>query len=265
MPRTKSNPSLKTSRQRKKMMRGVKVFHADHGISQTQMEYIVSRLRATAPQGFFIQQFTLPRGKGTVPNAMWGPAAGDAPVPESKVHYIDRAGRGWEDRMIDLPPRPVNYGQAIGIRDGDSFTLFTVYGGPLAPQNPADPGNHDVAGSQKFWKQHALSSHQWAKANPFWVSPAGDAAYLSEKSHAAYKGKHPSRGHVPRFMDHHMREKAPREELPPGFDLVPEEGIDSRGREQTRYLVFRHGEDTGKYAGSWNRAALIARRLARKG
>jgi hypothetical protein len=142
------------------------VFHADHGISAKQMEYIKKFLLKQAPQGFFIKQYKLPKSLGTVTNAMYGPAAGDRPVSESKVHYMDRAGRGWEDRMVDLPPRPVNYGQVIGVRDGDSFTLYTVYGGPLSPQNPADPGNQDVAGSKKFWKQHALSSHQWAAAKP---------------------------------------------------------------------------------------------------
>jgi hypothetical protein len=159
-----ANPS---KRQRKKVAGRTswKVFHADHGISTKQMDYIKKFLLKSMPQGFSIQQFTLPRSLGAVPNAMYGPAAGDGPVPESQVHYMDRSGRGWEDRMVDLPPRPVNYGQVIGIREGNAFTLFTVYGGPLAPQNAADPGNHDVAGSKKFWKQHALSSHQWAKAN----------------------------------------------------------------------------------------------------
>jgi hypothetical protein len=159
-----ANPS---ARQRKKAKQWT-VYHADHGIDPKQMAYIKKFLRKSAPQGFFIKQYRFPKsqGLGTVPNAMWGPASGDAAVPESQVHYMDRAGRGWEDRMIDRPPRPVNYGQVIGVRKGDSFTLFTVYGGPLAPQNAADPDNHDAAGSKKFWKQHALSSQQWAKANP---------------------------------------------------------------------------------------------------
>ena len=156
-----SNPS---KRQRKKVANRTswKVFHADHGISPKQMDYIKKFLLKSMPQGFSIKQFTLPRSLGAVPNAMYGPAAGDGPVPESQVHYMDRSGRGWEDRMVDLPPRPVNYGQVIGIREGNAFTLFTVYGGPLAPQNPADPTNQDAAGSKKFWKQHALSSRQWS-------------------------------------------------------------------------------------------------------
>ncbi len=185
-----------------------KVFHADHGISSRQMAYIKKFLRGSMAQGFSITEFTLPKSYGTVPNAMWGPAAGDAPVSESQVHYMDRSGRGWEDRMVDLPPRPVNYGQVIGVRDGDDFTLFTVYGGPLAPQNPADPGNQDVVGSKRFWRQHALSSHQWAAAknNPVWVSPGGVAGHLSGESYDRYRKKHPTRGRVPSFMERQVRQ-----------------------------------------------------------
>jgi hypothetical protein len=55
----------------------------------------------------------------------------------------------------------VDYVQAIGVREGDDFKLFTVYGGPLAPQHPDDPGCRDVPAAKKFWSQHALSLEQW--------------------------------------------------------------------------------------------------------
>jgi hypothetical protein len=167
-----SNPS---ARQRKKAKQWT-IYHADHGIDPRQIAYIKKFLLKSAPQGFFIKQWRFPRsqGLGTVLNAMWGPASGDRAVPESQVHYKPRGDRPWADRMIDRPPRPVNYGQALGIRDGDSFTLFTVYGGPLAPLNPADPDNQDVAGAKKFWKNHALSSHQWeAGQNPAFTPRPG--------------------------------------------------------------------------------------------
>jgi hypothetical protein len=137
------------------------IYHADHGITPGQMKHIQAKLVKGMPQGFSIQKVTIPAKLGPVPNALYGPSSGDAPVPEKAVHYLDRAGRGWKDRMVDLPVRPINYVQVIGIREGDAFTLFTVYGGPLAPQNPADPGNQDAAGSARWWAQHALSSRQW--------------------------------------------------------------------------------------------------------
>jgi len=137
------------------------VFHADHGINKDQLDFIKGVLNTEAPEGFFIKQVTLPPELGTVPNALYGPESGDAPVSESHVHYVDRAGRGWLDRMIDRPPRPVSYVQVIGVRAGDDFTIYTIYGGPLAPRNPADPTNPDPEGSKQWWSQHALSSHQW--------------------------------------------------------------------------------------------------------
>jgi hypothetical protein len=156
----------RTSRQKKKLSSRFTVFHADHGIKPAQMRHIQSRLEDMAPQGFFIKQVIIPKRLGPVPNALYGPASGDAPVSESEVRYMDRSGRGWEDRMVDLPVRPDDKVQAIGIRNGDEFTLFTVYGGPLAPQNPADPGNPDPEGAKRWWSQHALSTQQWAQTNP---------------------------------------------------------------------------------------------------
>ena len=159
----RQNPN---KRIRKKHGKAFTVFHADHGISTKQMQHIQKVLKARAPQGFFIKQVSIPKRLGPVPNALYGPDSGDRPVSEGQVHYMDRAGRGWEDRMIDAPVRPINYVQTIGIREGDKFTLFTVYGGPLAPQNPADPNNPDPEGARKWWSEHALSSQQWAGKNP---------------------------------------------------------------------------------------------------
>jgi hypothetical protein len=167
----KKNPP-RTKRQRKKQGGRFTVYHADHGIKPAQMRFIQERLDATAPQGFFLKQINIPKRLGPVPNALYGPAAGDKAVRESKkVHYMDRSGRGWKDRMVDLPVRPWHYVQAIGMRDGNKFTLFTVYGGPLAERHPDDPTNPDPEGSRKFWSQHALSSQQWAKGNSFQTFP----------------------------------------------------------------------------------------------
>jgi len=139
------------------------VYHADHGINEAQLDYIEETLVKSAPQGFFIKEVRFPKRLGTVPNALYGPDSGDAPVPESVVHYMDRSGRGWEDRMVDMPHRPTNKVQCIGVRDGRGFTMYTIYGGPLAPQNPNDPNNPDPVAAKKWWSQHALSSQQWKK------------------------------------------------------------------------------------------------------
>ena len=137
------------------------VFHGDHGITPEQKEWIKNTLFKEAPQGFFIIQVNIPSELGTVKNALYGPAAGDAPVPESLVSYRPRGDRPWADRVIDLPTRQVDYVQTIGQRTGDDFELWTIFGGPNAPRNPGDPQNPDPEGSRKWWSQHALSLEQW--------------------------------------------------------------------------------------------------------
>jgi hypothetical protein len=140
------------------------VFHADHGISPDQMDYIKSQIAADSPSTFFIKTIKIPAKLGKVRNALYGPAAGDAPVSESAVSYRPRGDRPWADRVVSWPTRPVDYVQALGMPDqnnANKILLFTVYGGPLAPQHPDDPGNRDVEGSRKFWSEHALSKEQW--------------------------------------------------------------------------------------------------------
>jgi hypothetical protein len=134
------------------------ILHADHGISREQKDFIKAEVKKSAENGFFILQVDLPESLGTVPNAMYGPAAGDAPVSDADVIFEKRGDRPWADRMVCKAPRPCGFVQAIGIRDGDSFTLFTIYGGQLAPQHPDDPSNHDPEGSRAFWADHALAT-----------------------------------------------------------------------------------------------------------
>lgn len=146
------------------------VYHADHGIKPEQMDWIKAQIAASNPKTFFIQEIQIPAELGTVRNAMYGPAAGDPPVPESQVSYRPRGDRPWSDRVVSWPTRPVNYVQAIGMpdqNDPNKIVLFTVYGGPLAPQNPDDPSCRDVPAARNFWSQHALSIEQWEpKKNP---------------------------------------------------------------------------------------------------
>lgn len=138
------------------------VFHADHGITDPQMEHIKGVLEAQAPIGFFVRQIDIPAHLGRVPNALYGPAAGDPPIQEDQVFYAVRGDRPFPDRMIRAPVRPWRYVQAIGVRaDADNFKLFTVYGGPLAPMHPDAPNNPDPTAARLWWAQHALSNAQW--------------------------------------------------------------------------------------------------------
>jgi hypothetical protein len=133
------------------------VLHADHNIMVDQMVYIQQQLIGQ-DLGFFIKEIALPEGLGWVPNAMHGPCMGDEPITDDEVTLQFRGDRAWTDRLTTRPPRPCRYVQAIGMNNGDEgFVLFTVYGGPLAPQNPNDPYCADPESARAFWATHALS------------------------------------------------------------------------------------------------------------
>ena len=143
----------------------VEELHDDHGLTPDQKAYIIDQL-SDAPDGFFLREIHIPAHLGTVPNALYGPGAGDPPVGEDEVYYRPRGDRDWADRMISKPYRRTNYVQAIGVRTGDNFRFFTIYGGPLAPMHPDDPNNKDPEGSRRWWSQHALSDQQWQSSMP---------------------------------------------------------------------------------------------------
>ncbi len=137
------------------------VLHNDHGITDRQMDYIARTVMTilSDDEGFFIKQISIPCELGLVPCGLYGPDFGDKPIADNDVSYTARGNRVWKDRMIDLPPRAIDYVQVIGSVADGNYVAFTVYGGPLAPQHPDDPSNQDVERSKKFWAEHALSSH----------------------------------------------------------------------------------------------------------
>ena len=141
-----------------------KVFHTDHGITADQMEFIQSQIPITPAytlaNGALNWSIVIPEVFGPVLCGLHGPRMGDEPVSEGEVERLARGDRNWTDRLVDRPYREVNFVQAIGIYDEDEnvYVLFTVYGGPLAPQNPDDPSNKEKEKAVAFWNEHALSS-----------------------------------------------------------------------------------------------------------
>ena len=138
------------------------IYHADHGINDHQMDYIKLRLESNKDlNSFLIQEVKLlVQDHGYAPCALYGPAMGDEPITDDMVRMEKRSEDRPADRLIKAHLRCVDYVQAIGImdRDKDTCTLFTVYGGPLAPQNPEDPTlpEEGKAESVEFWSKHAL-------------------------------------------------------------------------------------------------------------
>jgi len=138
----------------------VKVFHADHGISQSTMQTLVDQVLPFTPTGFFLKTLDLPHGHEPVESLLYGPVAGDAPVPEAEVVYKQRSPDRPESRMVNLPRRTSKRATIIGIAAEDGVTIFTCYGGEAAPREPGDKSLTDpkeLQESKTFWSQHALA------------------------------------------------------------------------------------------------------------
>lgn len=163
--------------------------HLDHGISETQLAYILQRFADR--RAFFIETFELPTELGTIMCGLYGPTMGDPPVVDEPGVVVakQRGVRQWASRMIDAPLRPTRIVTVVAgpheeecsscsprdhfADDGHRLpvcvhcndtrkvaldcVLFTAYGGPAAPQEPGDPKCRNPEASWKFWSEHALA------------------------------------------------------------------------------------------------------------
>lgn len=132
--------------------------HLDHGLTPEQVAHVVSLFADRS--AFFIETIELPESLGTARCDLYGPLVGLPAVPESEVRYEKRGARTWESRLIECAyPRTSRMVTVIaGPHDGEPCIVYTMYGGPLAPQEPGDPGCKDVDASREFWSKHALVS-----------------------------------------------------------------------------------------------------------
>ena len=130
--------------------------HVDHGLTAEQLQFLLDRFADR--DSFFIETFTLPHKLGTVPCGLYGPVMGDPPISDAEVTHATRGTRAWTSRIIDLPPRQQHEVTVIaGPHEEHACILYTAFGGPLAPQEPDDPGCKDPEASVVFWRTHALS------------------------------------------------------------------------------------------------------------
>jgi hypothetical protein len=138
-------------------MKVTKESHLDHGLTPAQVEYIAAKFADRS--AFFIESFELPKELGTVASGLYGPLAGDDPVPENIVEYVVRGTRKGASRMVALPAREQRTVTVIAGPDGDEpCVLYTAYGGPAAPREPYDaPDPQSLAESVVFWADHALA------------------------------------------------------------------------------------------------------------
>lgn len=165
-------------------MKKHKASHFDHGLSDAQVDFVMKRFADR--DAFLIETVELPEELGTVPCGLHGPLTGGAPVEESEVTYAKRGTRAWASRLVDRPLTQVRTVTVIagpheekcercdgegqigswkaaipcscdGGKIKHACIVYTMYGGPLAPQEPDDPGCKDVVASRTFWAAHALS------------------------------------------------------------------------------------------------------------
>ena len=141
------------------MLKIVRQSHADHALTTRQLVHIIHRFKDR--NGFFKESFELPEHLGTATAELYGPAAGDDPVPESEVEYLTRGNRSTKSRMVRRPLRQTRTITVVAGPLGDEpCVLYTAYGGPLAPREPDDDSISFVEEkleAQKFWSQHALA------------------------------------------------------------------------------------------------------------
>jgi hypothetical protein len=139
-------------------MKIVSASHVDHGLSQAQVDWLVSRFADR--KAFFIESVELPAELGTVPCGLYGPKMGDAPVGEGEVVYQRRGARENESRMVKLPMRPTRTVTVIaGPHEAEPCVLYTSFGGPLSPKEPGDPTlkPEEKDAAVAFWREHALA------------------------------------------------------------------------------------------------------------
>lgn len=130
--------------------------HLDHGLTEAQRAHVLDMFAMCTEA--FSARVELPARLGTVPCALIGPATGGDPVDESAVSYARRGSRPWESRVIACEPAQTRIVTIIaGPHDGHPCVVYTMYGGPQAPQEPGDPGCKDPDASRVFWREHALA------------------------------------------------------------------------------------------------------------
>jgi hypothetical protein len=134
--------------------------HLDHNLTFGVLQLILQKFGDR--EGFSIETLDLPEGV-TLPSGLYGPAAGDAPVPEDAVTRQSRNGRPTLSRMVDRPTRPVKTAVVIMGPDAKGQTvLYTVYGGVPAPREPDDASLANASEAERqesrdFWAVHALA------------------------------------------------------------------------------------------------------------
>lgn len=130
--------------------------HLDHGLTPAHLAWLTAQFADKA--SFFIATVELPADLADLTCGLYGPIMGDAPVADADAALAPRGTRAYPSRLVARPARPTRQVTVIAGPHGDqACVLYTAFGGPLAPQEPHDPGCKDVPASTAFWSEHALA------------------------------------------------------------------------------------------------------------
>ena len=137
--------------------------HLDHYLPKSILDEVLTTFRDR--NRFFREVMTIGEGGPDHMKALCslhGPAMGDDPVTEDRVHYEARGDRPYASRMLAAPMRLCDSVVVIGgPHKSFSCVLYTVYGGRVvAPREPGDPSipSELLKESHDFWAVHALAT-----------------------------------------------------------------------------------------------------------
>ena len=138
--------------------------HADHNLTNKHWE-MVDQIHDSGlyKEGqFFVEVIALTDPKHHLPSALYGPAAGDAPITDDQVEYKVRNERPGPSRLIDKPCRPAGFMVVIGIAQKLTITAYGTQSTSPSPREWWDAGMkpHEAIEAAKFWSEHALSSQE---------------------------------------------------------------------------------------------------------
>ena len=148
------------------MPKRLKIVHADHGVKQQHIPFIQSILD-TQELGFFVVCVKVPSHLPTLKSALYGPAAGDAPIGEDEVRYEKREKRPGPSRLIDKPSRECDRMVVIGRRseEPNNNIIITAYGTQAKEPSPREWWDTSMTPleameSARFWSEHALATDE---------------------------------------------------------------------------------------------------------